>query len=104
MPQVLSYYLSNLTSHTKSLFSCQEEPTPAEDIGLLAFVFVRQERLHRLDQLPYVHNSMLPSIQNACQTMFIEEKDCVRLSKGCAGQEGVALAGHPAVVWQVLAL
>ena len=103
MPQVVRYYLSNLTGHTKSLFLCQEEITPTEDIGRLVLVFVRQERLHCLDQLLYVHNSMFRSI-HACPTTFFKELESVLVSKGRAGQDGVGLAGHPARVWQVLAL
>ena len=103
MSQVVRHYLSNLTGHSKPLFLSQEEPTPTEDIRRLAFVFVRQERLHCLDQISYVHNSMRRSI-HACQAKFFDEKESVLLSEGCAGQDGVGLAGHPARVWQILAL
>ena len=103
MSQVVRHYLSNLTGHSKYLFLSQEELAPTEDIRLLSFVFVRQERLHCLDQLPYVHNSMRRSI-HACQAKFCEVKASVLVSEGCAGQDGVGLAGHPARVWQILAL
>ena len=103
MSQVVRHYLSNLTGHSKSLFLSHEELLPTEDTRRLSFVFVKEERLHCLDQHPYVRDSMVLRF-HACQTKFCEVKASVLVSEGCAGQNGVGLAGLPARVWQISAL
>ncbi len=101
MPQVVRHYLSNLTGHSKSLFLSHEEPLPTADIRLLSFVFVREERLHCLDQLPHVYHSMRRSI-HACQAELCEVKESVLLSEVCSGQNGVGVAGDLFIFCQIL--
>ena len=103
VPQVVSHNLSDLTSHSKSVCLRQEKPPPTEDARRLSSVLVSQERIHIVDQLQYVQNSMTRSI-NALQATFLDEPKSVISSEEHTGPDGVGLAGSPCVVWQIFTL
>ena len=103
MSQVLRHYLSNLTCRLKNLLLSHEEVIPTKEIPRLSLVLVKDERLHCLDQLLYVHHSMLLRF-HASQAKICHVKLRVRVSEEMAAHNGVGLARLPVRVWQISAL